>query len=532
MVERLETRQLLSTITWENAGTNNNDADGFSAAYGKAANLARNIVKQAIADWSTVIVNFGENATALTDLGVPPVFPVWISATSGVTIQGGAQHAVGNVPNRVGAYWDPLFGHAQITFDQTAGGMGWFFDPNYANDSAFPKVIDAYSRAGSNTKRDLFSVALQQLGSVLGLLAFDTSSFPSDDLLRSAIPSGTRRYISQTDVNLLSGTYGYAVQSATAVLDDDLTASQGTFPDRIELSWTDDDHLTEQYGIVRRGSDGSEVWTDTGYTFSDGLVFFDDTGTNENLILGPNTSLEKGVTYNYALEDFYGPGQAITPRGSAAQGSLSNLTASNGVFGDHIALSWVVDPNTSTIEGDPYGLDRKGSDGSDLWIDPLRTNPKSYLVGNTIYFNDYGSGAGLKRGVTYDYTLFDYSGPRQWHFPGGCAAQGSITNLTASSGTFSDHILLSWADDPKTSTIKGDPYGLDRRGSDGSDVWIDPTRTNPNFRTVGHTIYFNDYGSGSSLKRGVKYTYTLFDYYGPDEWYFPGGYVADGALRA
>src|SRR3954464_15425922 len=57
--ERLEERALMSTIVWDNSGgPGQSDRDGFTAAFGPNAPLARAIVRQAIHDWEQVIVNF------------------------------------------------------------------------------------------------------------------------------------------------------------------------------------------------------------------------------------------------------------------------------------------------------------------------------------------------------------------------------------------------------------------------------------------------------------------------------------------
>src|SRR5947209_1282385 len=54
-VEWLEERTTPSTIAWLNRGQ---PTDGFAAAFGPNANLARQIVDRAINNWQTVIQNF------------------------------------------------------------------------------------------------------------------------------------------------------------------------------------------------------------------------------------------------------------------------------------------------------------------------------------------------------------------------------------------------------------------------------------------------------------------------------------------
>src|SRR5688500_7240284 len=59
--EVLEARDVPSTIVWDNEGDARDDSDGFNAAFGSSASLAREIVHRAISAWEEVIIDFNHS---------------------------------------------------------------------------------------------------------------------------------------------------------------------------------------------------------------------------------------------------------------------------------------------------------------------------------------------------------------------------------------------------------------------------------------------------------------------------------------
>src|SRR5262245_10341872 len=47
-----------ATITWTNRGSSTNDSDNFNSVFGANANTARNVIDQAILNWSRVISDY------------------------------------------------------------------------------------------------------------------------------------------------------------------------------------------------------------------------------------------------------------------------------------------------------------------------------------------------------------------------------------------------------------------------------------------------------------------------------------------
>src|SRR5262245_35632593 len=71
--EALEDRLTPSTIVWTNRGTAGNDSDGFAAAFGSQAAVARGVVDAAIDDWSRIIKDF--NTQDFGTLGTASFIP-------------------------------------------------------------------------------------------------------------------------------------------------------------------------------------------------------------------------------------------------------------------------------------------------------------------------------------------------------------------------------------------------------------------------------------------------------------------------
>jgi hypothetical protein len=163
MIDLLESRRLLSTINWTNKGTGAGagDTDDFNAIYGGNATVARNIVQRAIDDWEAVLVNFngsgGRNTFTLT--------------LSAVAFAGGLRGQTGSV------VYDALDKpqSAVIDLDDNGGGSGWYFDPTpgtaaVPDDSEFTTLVTPFDAdAPGVTGFDFYRTTLHELGHAMGL---------------------------------------------------------------------------------------------------------------------------------------------------------------------------------------------------------------------------------------------------------------------------------------------------------------------------------------------------------------------------
>lgn len=154
-VDVLEDRMVLSTIVWTNRGTPSSDTDGFTAAFGANATLARAIVDRAINDWEEVIIDFnyagGGNSYSL-NISASDLGPGSRGSTGGIGID---------------AQGKPT--SATITLDDDGGGAGWFFDGTPMDDAEFTTLLTTYTATGAITGRDFFSTTVHEVGHAMGI---------------------------------------------------------------------------------------------------------------------------------------------------------------------------------------------------------------------------------------------------------------------------------------------------------------------------------------------------------------------------
>lgn len=180
VTELLESREVLSTISWLNEGF-----DGFETAFGAAgAESARAVVREAIADWEVTISSFNYPPGGF--LGIGPLGGGGYLGTGNY----GVKISVGDLaPNRLAETttnlftWSPITGtwgppsYCEVTIDRDAAATsgGWYIDPVPGDNAEFTSLNNRFSANGSMTGTDLYTVVLHELGHGMG---FDAGLVP------------------------------------------------------------------------------------------------------------------------------------------------------------------------------------------------------------------------------------------------------------------------------------------------------------------------------------------------------------------
>lgn len=212
--------------------------------------------------------------------------------------------------------------------------------------------------------------------------------------------------------NYASGMVGTPLPAPT-----NLTATDGTHPDKVVLSW---DALS--------GAQGYRVFRSTGNDFS---------SASELTQLATNSfedsSGEFGVSYFYWVlgYDELGNGEESLPAtGSRDIAAVEGLVATQGSSASAVDLSWNVHSNATS-----YDVFRNTEDSfatSSLLINTASNSYSDTTVGD---------------GVAYYYWVVAKQGGNSSE-PGvsdaGWKAMGSVTGLVASTGEFAGRVFLSW----------------------------------------------------------------------------------------
>jgi hypothetical protein len=146
-LERLEDRNLMSTIQWVNEGTLTNDSDGFKAVFGSQAATARHVVEAAIKGWQDVIANFNYSDGSDT-------FSLTVNMDT--SLGGHNRGASADFASKVDANHKPMAGTIVLGAGDDGFGAGYFLDPTPFESSEFQgTVINAYAaNATSNGPAD------------------------------------------------------------------------------------------------------------------------------------------------------------------------------------------------------------------------------------------------------------------------------------------------------------------------------------------------------------------------------------------
>ncbi len=170
--ETLESRRLLSTISWTNRNTFSGAGDNrFDDVFGSLANQAIAVVDAAIAVWQRTIAGFnygtGTDTYSLTVAMNPANPPLGTSNTAG-SANGGFSTSVNGKPKTgsMGLGWNS----GSPPSGNTAGG--WYLDPTPNESSEFQGTHwNAFVREPTSNLGgpDLFSVVMHELGHCMGL---------------------------------------------------------------------------------------------------------------------------------------------------------------------------------------------------------------------------------------------------------------------------------------------------------------------------------------------------------------------------
>src|SRR5690348_8690679 len=216
LCEDLENRTLLSSIVWQNKGSDTSDTDSFNAIFGSDADIARADVQQALNDWSAMIRSFNFS------IG-PDQLPIFISAdgTSGF----GANASFGDEYQG-----KPIQGSISLNTGIVGRpDRGYYLDPHPEDDSEFRgNIINAYSGdapSGSPAfgKYDLYTVIVLEMAHELGMNDAGAELFTSD-------PNGYLTDTGQTDKSLVGELWAYNGPDVQALFttDNALTQDLGT----------------------------------------------------------------------------------------------------------------------------------------------------------------------------------------------------------------------------------------------------------------------------------------------------------------
>lgn len=258
-VEVLEERAMPTAIVWANrlgAG------DTFTPA-------ERAVVDRAIQLWHDRIAVLNNDQGGIT-----------VNVTGGSTSSvhlGGLLGQAGSETNAAGM---PVSG--MIAIDATANGKGWYTDPNPADNAEFPNAATATHLTGGPEGEDLLTVAVHELGHVLGFVGFSfggssrwsnhlspgpgngytyhgangltavfdadgqhlsTSSNPND-LMNAAQTTGERFLISDLDLALLVDAYGYTLASGSNQPFDKIATTTTMLPPSPNMALTEGQAVT------------------------------------------------------------------------------------------------------------------------------------------------------------------------------------------------------------------------------------------------------------------------------------------------
>ena len=278
-----------------------------------------------------------------------------------------------------------------------------------ATDGAYVDKVATAWPGGTNRKYAVYRESKSIPGSfmLIGTVVNDTT-FTDNNIIQNEIYRYWVRYVgSDPDT-------GYAALAAPVI-----SVSKGTYPDKIEVSWTSI-YGAEKYKIWRGPSNEFELAspiTDVIYNV------YNDTAptsaTNYYWVMSENYIYTSSISSN----DFGWLGDLPIP---------TNVTASDGLYADKVQITW------SNIPGLNYNVYRNLSNYWDS-----ATN-----IG-TAYTNFYNDGT-TEVGVSNDYWVVAFNsqqtGAPSISDSGWKKGITKITNVVASDGTYADSIRVTWGD--------------------------------------------------------------------------------------
>jgi fibronectin type 3 domain-containing protein len=242
-----------------------------------------------------------------------------------------------------------------------------------------------------------------------------------------------------------------------------VTASQGTYYDKVTVSWSSSTGALayDVYRSSTAGTKGNTVATDlTGNSYDDGTA----TG---------------GAHYFYTIVAKNGTGSS--PDSSQAEGwgklpaTVNTLSATQGTLTAKVKLTWVGLPDATGYE--IYRATSSGGTGSLI-----------ATVGTTTSYDDNNALPGSAFYYTVKTKVSSLVGPAGNEAAGWSKQPAPISTLTASLGTVTSAISLSWTADPEASS-----YEVWRSTSSGGSASLIGNPTSSNFvdsTTQGVAYYY------------------------------------------
>ena len=230
-LESLEDRTVPSNIVWTNRLT----------ASDKFTPRERVVVDHAIRIWENLITDFNSVYPALVGANVLPI-----------RIVGGIRSGLDLGGSTVGLARTGR-GVPTVSIDANAGGSRWFIDPTPWDRAEFPVSFTGHHFGGGPAGQDMLSVALHEIGHVLGLPHFHDGH----DLM-AASGAGRQRWLpTPRDVNFLANRVGFTVNypgivPKVAFVFGSSHAAESTFQPAIDvmLSAVPSQTVTVNYTII------------------------------------------------------------------------------------------------------------------------------------------------------------------------------------------------------------------------------------------------------------------------------------------
>lgn len=186
LLERLEDRNLLSTIVWVNRG---DGMDQFDSTFGANDDLARSVVDAALDAWERLITDFQQAELVLLPF---PHFenPNTIDITLSMNASGTGFGGGAGAPAEYDSIGHPLARAISIgrgndtTGDGVGDGAGWYLDPTPNDYAEFAGPISnafvgqATPGGAASGLVDLYSLVTIEMNHALGLTNFQDSGSP------------------------------------------------------------------------------------------------------------------------------------------------------------------------------------------------------------------------------------------------------------------------------------------------------------------------------------------------------------------
>ncbi len=313
----------------------------------------------------------------------------------GLTVTPTPPPAPPTAPTGVAASKNTYYDHIQVSWTAVSTATGYDVYRNTANNSSTATKLNSSTLTTTSYSDTTMTAGATYYYWVVAKNATGSSPFSSSD-------------------------YGVC---AAVVAPTGVTASDGTYYDHVAVNWT-----------ASTGATGYDVYRST----------TDDPGTatqiNSSAVTTASysdTTITAGTTYYYwvtAMDALSTSGDSASATGlCAAVAAPTGVTASAGTYYDHVAVSW-----TASTGATGYNVYRNTSN---------TTTGATQINASAVTTTSY-SDTTMTPGTTYYYWVVATDALSTSEFSnsasGLCAAVVAPTGVTASAGTYYDHVAVSW----------------------------------------------------------------------------------------